>query len=105
MAFWKKRPQFDSGVYTHRLAPFADVNGGAMEMVFETPFYNPLFSFRGPARVAGEFRPFGSGIPGISLHQLAAPQGVPFEVSEIYIQFSQRAVGTAPEPIGPEEPA
>ena len=83
------RPKYDSGVYTHHLAPFADVNGGAEEFVFDTPFSNPLFSFRGPGRVAGEFRAFGSGPTLISLHPTGAPQGLPFENGNYYIQDSQ----------------
>jgi hypothetical protein len=82
------RVKFDSGVYTHHLAPFAEVNGGAMEFVFDSPFSNPLYSFRGPARLAGEFHPFGSGPTRISLHPIGAPQGLPFVSGELYTQIS-----------------
>lgn len=70
-------PNFDSGPYSHRLASFARVNGGAPEFVFETPFQNPLVLFRGIARLAGQFLPFGNGLPRVSLHPVGAPQGLP----------------------------
>lgn len=71
------RPTFDSGPYSHRLAPAADINGGAQEFVFETPFENPVYLFRGPGRLAGQMLPFGNGTPNISLHQLYTKQGIP----------------------------
>lgn len=71
------RPTFDSGPYSHRLAPAADINGGAQEFVFETPFENPVYLFNGPGRLAGQLLPFGNGAPKISLHQLYTRQGIP----------------------------
>ena len=91
MSFWRKQPKFDSGVYTHHLAPFAEVNGGAMEFAFDTPFSNPLFSFRGVARLAHEFKVVASGgEPIIELHPIGAKQGQPFINGEWYIQDSQQ---------------
>ena len=71
------RPTFDSGPYSHRLAPAADINGGAEEFVFETPFENPVYLFNGPGRLAGQLLPFGNGAPKISLHPLYTKQGIP----------------------------
>ncbi len=91
MAFWKHRPKFDSGPYTHHLAPFADVNGGGMEFVFDSGLANPLFSFRGAARLTdGEFKIIASGgRPIISLHATGALQGQPFINGMYHIQESQ----------------
>lgn len=77
--------------YQHSLAPFADVNGGAEEFAFEQTYANPLFSFRGIARLAGEFKGVASSsAPIISLHPIGAPQGQPFINGEWYIQESLR---------------
>lgn len=84
----QNRPQTPRDYYTHRLAPFADVNGGAEEFVFEPATQNPLYSFRGPARLAGEFLPFGEIPPTISLHPTGAVQGLPFVTQDILIQES-----------------
>ncbi len=90
MMFHKNRPRFDSGPYTHHLAPFADVNGGGMEFVFDSGLANPLFSFRGPARLAGEWKVVASGgEPVISLHPIGALQGQPFINGMYHIQDSQ----------------
>lgn len=83
----RNRPQIED-FYTHRLAPFADVNGGAEEFVFEAKYNNPLYSFRGPARLAGEFLPFGEIPPTISLHPTGAPQGLPVVTGDLVIQAS-----------------
>jgi hypothetical protein len=85
------RPNFDSGPYSHRLAPAADINGGAEEFVFESPFQNPLYLFRGIARLAGQFLPFGAGPAIISLHPTGAPQGIPLltESPEVQIESNQ----------------
>lgn len=72
-----QRPTFDSGPYSHRLAPAADLNGGAQEFVFETPFEDPVYLFRGRGRLAGQMLPFGNGLPSISLHPTYIPQGMP----------------------------
>lgn len=88
------RPTFDSGLYSHRLAPFADVNGGAEEFVFETPFQNPVFLFRGPGRLAGSFLPSGSGYPEISLHPIGAPQGIPQVTGDIEGQIESNEISS-----------
>jgi hypothetical protein len=89
MAFWQKQPKTESGPYRHHLAPFAVVNGGAMEFAFERPSTLPLFSFRGDARVAGEFKVFGAGAPIIELHPIGAPQGQPFINGMYHIQETE----------------
>lgn len=87
-----ERQAFDSGVYTHRISPFADVNGGAETFVFETPFQNPLIVYRGPGRLAGQFLPF-QAIPEISLHPIGAPQGLPIVTRDIWQQESNQING------------
>lgn len=86
------RPTWDSGPYSHRLAPAADINGGAEEFVFETPFENPVYLFRGPGRLAGQLLPFGGGAPSISLHQLYARQGTPILTENPYAQTESNAI-------------
>ena len=90
--FWKTRPKFDSGPYTHHLASAAEINGGAMEFAFDSNMSLPLVSFRGAARLAGEFKAIRSGgEPIISLHPIGAPQGQPFINGEWWIQDSEQA--------------
>src|ERR1700740_2772952 len=84
-----QRPTFDSGPYSHRLAPAADINGGAEEFVFETPFYNPVYLFRGPGRLAGQFF-VSEPSPQVSLHPTGAPQGLPQVTGDIESQESNQ---------------
>jgi hypothetical protein len=76
-----------SGPYVHELAPFADVNGGAEEYAVKRGQI-PLISWRGAARPAGQFLAFSSDVR-ISLHPTGAPQGLPFENGNYYIQDSE----------------
>ena len=78
------KKEHNSGVYAHKLAPFAAVNGGAEEFAFLMPTTLPLISFRGPARLAGQFLPFSEEAPAVSLHPIGAPQGLPFVNQDIY---------------------
>jgi hypothetical protein len=94
----------NSGVYEHKLAPFAAVNGGAEEFAFLMPTTLPLISFRGPARLAGQFLAYQPN-PSISLHPIGAPQGLPFINSDLYIQDSQEQNNNGGvDPIHPEQP-
>jgi hypothetical protein len=96
--------EHDSGYYRHTLAPFSRVNGGAEEFAFVMPTTLPLISFRGAARVAGQFNPFQPN-PIISLNPIGAPQGLPFVNNDIYIQESQQQNESGGvDPIGPEQP-
>lgn len=76
-----------AGPYLHELAPFAGVNGGAEEYAVVRGQL-PLISFRGPARIAGQFQAFNPDVR-ISLRPTGAPQGLPFENGSIYIQDSE----------------
>lgn len=80
------RQGVENGPYRHTLAPAADINGGAMEMSFLPAWANPLFSFRGIARLAGQFLPFGSGRPSLSLHPIQPKMGLPMVTGEFYFQ-------------------
>jgi hypothetical protein len=84
-----KPVRHNSGVYQHKLAPFARVNGGAEEFAFVMPTTLPLISFRGSGRLAGQFEPFGSGEPIISLHPTGVPNTLPFLNNTILMQDSQ----------------
>lgn len=65
----------------------------------------PLISFRGAARLAGQFLPVSAEAPSISLHPVGAPQGLPFVNQDIYIQESQEQNSSGGvEPIGVEAP-
>lgn len=81
-------PPTNSGVYTHKLAPFSRVNGGAEEFAFVMPTTLPLVSFRGAARLAGQFNVVEEN-PIISLHPIGAPQGLPFINNTLDIQDSE----------------
>jgi hypothetical protein len=83
------KQKVSSGPYQHHVAPFARVNGGAEEFVFEMGFGLPLYSFRGDARLAGQFLPFGSGPTMVSLYPTGAPQGIPFVNGDFYTQASE----------------
>lgn len=99
------KKEHNSGVYAHKLAPFAAVNGGAEEFAFLMPTTLPLISFRGPARLAGQFLPFSEEAPAVSLHPIGAPQGLPFVNQDIYTQESQEINGSGGvDAIGPEQP-
>jgi hypothetical protein len=76
-----------SGPYVHDLAPFSTVNGGAEEYAVRRGQI-PLINFRGPARIAGQFLAFNPDVR-ISLHPTGAPQGLPFENGNLYIQDSE----------------
>jgi hypothetical protein len=98
------KQKYNSGVYAHTLAPFSRVNGGAEEFAFVMPTTLPLISFRGPARLAGQFNPFQPN-PIISLNPIGAPQGLPFVNSDFYNQESQNQNSNGGvDPIGPEQP-
>lgn len=70
----------------YRLAPFASVNGGAEEFAFMQTLENPVYSFRGPARIAGQFLVFGSGPARASLYPQGAPQGIPQVTGDFLFQ-------------------
>lgn len=102
--WWHKKQKHNSGVYTHTLATFARVNGGAEEFAFDMPTTLPLISFRGAGRLAGSFSAFG-GEPIISLHPVGAAQGIPFINSDLYSQQSQEQNNSGGvQPIGNEAP-
>lgn len=78
-------PKLKGDVYSHTLAPAAEINGGAEEFVFEPAFGLPVQVFRGAARLAGAL--LITERPEIALHPTGAPQGIPQQpLSDIYIQ-------------------
>ena len=82
----QKRPTWDSGVYGHFLAPAADIDGGAEEFSFVTPFENPVFLVRGPGRVAGQLYAFQPNTALVSLQPVAPADGIPLYGGSPYAQ-------------------
>lgn len=77
--------RYFNGHYHWALAPAAQINGGAQEMVFEMPTTLPLLSFIGPARNAGQMILVGEA--GVVTHPHGAPQGLPQTFSPFELPF------------------
>ena len=84
MSLFFHRPRLTGNVYHHILAPTSDLNGGAEEFVFQTPFALPVTVFRGAARLAGQFKAVAR--PALALAPTGAPQGIPQQFSDFYMQ-------------------
>jgi hypothetical protein len=73
MGFFQ-RPQNQGPFYNHRLAPAADINGGAEEFVFERKWHDPVQLYTGIARLAGQF--FATAKPVVVLNAANPPSDI-----------------------------
>lgn len=86
MGFFQ-RPQNQGPFYNHRLAPAADINGGAEEFVFERKWHDPLLLITGAGRQAGQF--FATEKPIAVFSPAGNPQDILQQsTGDFYIQES-----------------